>query len=160
MSHAEIYAAIPHRPPFLMIDQIVEQDAGRIVCRKRFQGDEWFFAGHYPDEPIVPGVLLCEAAMQAAAVLLAYQAQPTSENGAAHGQAQADNSRRMPVVTRMNDVRFKQIVRPGDTIEMEVHLRERLSEAYFFDAKVTCAGKLAVRLEFACMLVTKSEATS
>jgi 3-hydroxyacyl-[acyl-carrier-protein] dehydratase len=160
MSHAEIYAAIPHRPPFLLIDEIAEQDAGRIVCRKRFTGDEWFFAGHYPDEPIVPGVLLCEAAMQAAAILLARQSQAAGENGAEHPGTQPDNSRRMPVVTRMNDVRFKQIVRPGDTIEMDVRLRERLSEAYFFDAKVTRAGKLAVRLEFACMLVAKSEATS
>ncbi len=66
----------------------------------------------------------------------------------------------MPVVTRMNDVRFKHIVRPGDTIEIEVELRERLGEAFFFDAKVTCGGKVAVRLEFACMLVANSEAAS
>ena len=131
-----------------------------IVCRKRFTGDEWFFAGHYPDEPIVPGVLLCEAAMQTAAVLLVSPSTTAQRKRRRARPNPPDDSRRMPVVTRMNDVRFKQIVRPGDTIEMEVHLRERLSEAYFFDAKVTCAGKLAVRLEFACMLVAKSEATS
>ena len=56
----------------------------------------------------------------------------------------------------MNEVRFKHIVRPGDTIDLEVQLRERLGEAYFFEAKITCAGKLAARLEFACMLMAKT----
>jgi 3-hydroxyacyl-[acyl-carrier-protein] dehydratase len=153
MSLAEIHGAIPHRPPFLLVDEIVSQTGDSIVCRKHFTGDEWFFAGHYPDEPIVPGVLLCEAALQAGAVLLG-KSQQSVDNGSA-----AEHSRNMPVVTRMNDVRFKHIVRPGDTIEIEVQVRERVGEAYFFEAKVSCAGKLAVRLEFACMQVAKSEAT-
>jgi 3-hydroxyacyl-[acyl-carrier-protein] dehydratase len=147
-SLAEIESAIPHRPPFLLVDEIVARDGNRIVCRKRFTGEEWFFAGHYPDEPIVPGVLLCEAALQAGAILLGCDSQCES--------SQSDGAPRMPVVTRMNEVRFKHIVRPGDTIEIEVQLREKLSEAYFFDTKITCAGKLAARLEFACMLVTKA----
>ena len=56
MSLAEIQAAIPHRAPFLLIDEIVEQDDTRIVCRKTFRGDEFFYAGHYPDFPLTPGV--------------------------------------------------------------------------------------------------------
>jgi 3-hydroxymyristoyl/3-hydroxydecanoyl-(acyl carrier protein) dehydratase len=63
----------------------------------------------------------------------------------------------MPVVTRLNDARFKQTVHPGDTIEIEATLQETLAEAYFFEAKVTVAGKLVARLEFACMLVPQSE---
>ena len=63
----------------------------------------------------------------------------------------------MPVVTRMNEVRFKNIVRPGDAIEIEAKLREQLGDAYFFDAKITCRGKNAVRLEFACMLAPLGE---
>src|SRR5262249_43048991 len=145
MSQAEIQAAIPHRPPFLWLDEIVSQDGDKIVCRKHFTGDEWFFTGHYPDDPIVPGVILCEAAMQAGGGVLAGQ-KKSDENGVLRP---ADLLPHMPVVTRMNDVRFKQIVRPGDTIEIEVVLRERLGEAYFFDAKITAAGKMAARLEFA-----------
>ena len=147
-SLTDIHAAIPHRPPFLFVDEIVSQDEVRIICRKRFTGDEWFFAGHYPDEPIVPGVLLCEAAMQAGAILLGRF------NDAPGDKPVGDAGRRLPVVTRINDVRFKQIVRPGDTIEIESVLRERLAEAYFFEGKVSVAGKLAARLEFACMFVS------
>ncbi len=56
----------------------------------------------------------------------------------------------MPVATRMNDVRFKRMVRPGETIRMEVELTERLADAFFLKAKVTVDGKVAVRFEFAC----------
>ncbi len=139
MSLAEIHAAIPHREPFLLLDEIVARDERKIVCRKRFTGDEFFYAGHYPQFPLTPGVLLCEAAMQAGAVLLS--------------QFTADLENAVPVATRMNDVRFKRMVRPGETIEIEVELVERLADAFFLKAKVSCGGKSAVRFEFACTAV-------
>lgn len=131
-----IYHAIPHREPFLLVDQIVEQDASHIRCAKTFTGQEDFFRGHFPGRPVVPGVLLCEAALQAGAILLA------SSLGAKPGH--------VPVVTRMNEVRFKRMVRPGETIFLEVELTERLADAYFLKAKVTVDGQTAARLEFAC----------
>ncbi len=140
MSRQQIHQAIPHREPFLLVDEIHEWTAERIVCAKTFTGDEEFFAGHYPGHPIVPGVLLCEAAMQAGAILLSRQL------AAAPG--------RVPVATRMNDVRFKRMVRPGDTIRMEVNLVERIAEAFFLKAKVTVEGQVAVRFEFACTATT------
>jgi 3-hydroxyacyl-[acyl-carrier-protein] dehydratase len=135
MSLAEIHAAIPHRAPFLLVDEIIERDERRIVCRKTFQPDEYFYAGHYPGYPLTPGVLLCEAAMQAGAILLSRFV--TEGSG-------------VPVATRMNDVRFKRMVLPGETIQMEVDLKERLADAFFLQAKITCDGKVAVRFEFAC----------
>ena len=141
MSRQQIYDAIPHREPFLLVDEIVEWTDRLIVGTKTFTGAEEFFAGHYPGYPLVPGVLLCEAAMQCGAVLLSRHL------------AAADG--RVPVATRMNDVRFKRIVRPGETIRMEVELIERLSDAFFLKAKVTVGGKLAVRFEFACTATMK-----
>lgn len=145
MTLAEIHAAIPHREPFLLVDEVVEQSDRRIVCRKHFTGQEYFFAGHYPGFPLVPGVLLCEAAMQAGAILLSRLLAGAKSTGA----------EKLPVATRMNDVKFKQMVRPGDTIEIEVDLVERLSEAFYLKAKVTSSGKTAVRFEFACTLADR-----
>jgi 3-hydroxyacyl-[acyl-carrier-protein] dehydratase len=138
MSLDEIHAAIPHRAPFLLVDEIVEREEKRIVCRKTFREDEWFYAGHYPHCPITPGVLLCEAAMQAGAILLA-QYEPQLPDG-------------VPVAARMNDVRFKRMVKPGETIEMEVELTNRLSKAYYMSAKVTCGDQVAVRFNFTCAM--------
>lgn len=141
MSLAVIKAAIPHREPFLLLDEIVEQSDARIVCRKRFTGDEFWYAGHYPDFPITPGVLLCEAAMQAGAVLLSKHV--AGDPGA------------VPVATRANNVQFKHMVMPGDTVEIEVDFVERVSTAFFMKARVTCGGKVACRFEFACTLTQK-----
>lgn len=141
MNQAAILAAIPHREPFLFIDEIVELTNDSIACRKTFAGDELFFQGHYPDFPVVPGVLLCEAGMQAGALLLAHLVEGTKN--------------RVPVATRMNDVRFKRMVRPGDTIEIDVKLRERLADAYFLNARLNCEGKIAARFDFACTLAAK-----
>jgi 3-hydroxyacyl-[acyl-carrier-protein] dehydratase len=138
MTLAAIQSAIPHREPFLLIDEIVEQSDSRIVCRKRFTGDEFWYKGHYPEFPLTPGVLLCEAAMQAGAVLLARHA--------SEGQGG------VPVATRMNNVKFRSMVRPGDTIVMEVELAERMADAFFLNAKVAVGGKTAVTFDFACKM--------
>jgi 3-hydroxyacyl-[acyl-carrier-protein] dehydratase len=142
MNRSDIEAAIPHRPPFLLIDEVVERSEKRIICRKTFHSDEYFYAGHYPGQPLTPGVLLCEAAMQAGAILLSQHV----------GDLQG-----VPVATRMNDVRFKRIVRPGETIEIEVDLVERLADAFYLKAKVLCQGKVAVRFEFACTLARSDD---
>jgi 3-hydroxyacyl-[acyl-carrier-protein] dehydratase len=145
MSLEQIKAAIPHREPFLLLDEIVEQSDTRIVCRKRFTGEEFWYRGHYPHFPITPGVILCEAAMQAGAVLLSsrMRADGAPENA-------------VPVATRADKVQFKQMVLPGDSVEIEVDFVERVSTAYFLKARVTTGGKVACRFEFACTLVAKS----
>ncbi|MBN2580588.1 MAG: 3-hydroxyacyl-ACP dehydratase FabZ [Pirellulales bacterium] len=141
MTPDEILAAIPHRPPFLLVDEVLERTETRIVGRKTFTGEEDFFAGHYPGAPLVPGVLLCEAAMQCGAILLS-----ASFSG---------EKAKVPVVTRMNDVRFKRMVRPGEALRLEVELVERLGGAFFLSAQATVEGQLAVRFNFACMAAEK-----
>jgi len=142
MSLEKIHAAIPHRPPFLFVDEIVSLAEKRIVCRKTFRADEWFFSGHYPHFPITPGVLLCEAAMQAGAILLSQHVKLDTQA--------------VPVAARMNDVRFKRMVRPGETIEMDVELTDCISKAWYLKAKVKCGGQVAVRFEFTCAIAPAS----
>jgi 3-hydroxyacyl-[acyl-carrier-protein] dehydratase len=143
MTLEAIKAAIPHREPFLLLDEIVEQEENSIVCRKTFTGEEFWYAGHYPSFPITPGVLLCEAAMQAGAVLL-------SKKIDASGDA-------VPVATRANNVQFKRMVRPGDTVLIETQFVEKLANAFFMSAKITVHGKVAVRFDFACTLAKPEE---
>jgi 3-hydroxyacyl-[acyl-carrier-protein] dehydratase len=141
MSLEAIKSALPHREPFLLIDEIAEQTDNRIVCRKRFTGEEFWYAGHYPDYPLTPGVLLLESAMQAGAVLLANRVENSSE--------------KVPVVTRINNVKFKLMVRPGDTIDLNVTLTEQMAGAYFMDASVLLGGKTAVTFDFACKMASR-----
>jgi 3-hydroxyacyl-[acyl-carrier-protein] dehydratase len=143
MSLAEIHAAIPHREPFLLVDEIVERSIDRIVCRKTFSGNEFWYQGHYPEFPITPGVLLCEAAMQAGAILLSERL--SSENV-------SSGPGTVPVATRANNVQFKKIVLPGETIQMEVELIEQLASAFFLKARITVDSRVAARLDFACTL--------
>lgn len=133
MTTDEIRAAIPHRPPMLLVDEVVEKSDKHIVTRKTFREDEYFTQGHYPGNPIVPGIILCEVGMQSGAVFLSQFA----------GEG-------IPVATRMNDVRFRQMVKPGDTVEVHVELVEQLANAFFMKAKMTRDGKQVMRFEFAC----------
>ncbi len=130
-----ITSAIPHRPPMLLVDAILEQTEQEIRCRKTFRPDEYFTQGHFPNYPLVPGVILCECALQSGAILLSKF---TPKEGA------------VPVATRLDGVKFKKMVRPGDTVEIHVTLNEVVSAAYFMTGKISVDGKLAARLDFAC----------
>ena len=141
MDREQIEQAIPHRSPMLLVDEVIEKSESEIKCRKTFRSDEFFLQGHYPGNPIVPGIILCEAAMQSGAILLSQLAGTDSGT---------------PVATRLNDVRFKKIVRPENTIEIDVQLIEKLANAFFMKAKVSVDGKLAARLEFACALADET----
>lgn len=136
MNREQIEAAIPHRAPMLLIDEVVDRTSDRIVCRKTFRDDEFFFQGHYPDYPLVPGVILCEAGMQAGAILLSGL---LSEDG-------------VPVATHLSEVRFRKMVHPGDTLQIEVDLVEQLSTAFYMKAKITRDGSAVVRFQFTCTM--------
>ena len=137
MSREQIDQAIPHRPPMLLVDEIVSRTEDTIVTKKTFRPEEFFLQGHYPGQPIVPGVILCEATVQSGAVLLSSLT--TGVSG-------------VPVLTRMNEVKFRRVVRPGETIEMTVKLNERLGDAYFLTGTAKVDGQTAARLEFACAI--------
>ncbi len=136
MTRDDIQQLIPHRDPFLWLDEIVEQTETRIHARKHLSPDLPVFSGHYPSFPVFPGVLQLEAAMQAGAVLIAKTT--TMAPG------------KVPVATRINNVQFRRMVRPGDTLDIDVELTERMSNAFFLNAKVSVGGQVTVRFEFAC----------
>lgn len=140
--------AIPHRPPFLFVDEIVEVAERRILTKKYVDPASDFFRGHYPDRPVMPGVLICESCFQSGALLIA------------HTLGAHESWRGVPVLTRITDARFKRIVTPGDTLDIEATLDEELDGAYFMTGRCSVDGKLAVRVVFACMLAPTEDGTS
>ena len=138
----EIYNAIPHRPPFLWVDAIISFDSETIVTEKYIAKDLDFFKGHYPDHPIMPGVLLCEAVFQSGALFMAkmlQQPNPKRETG-----------KHTPVLTRIKKAKFKREVKPGDTIRMHVTLDENIGNVWFFKGKVFVNSRVAVKVDFGC----------
>jgi 3-hydroxyacyl-[acyl-carrier-protein] dehydratase len=135
---------IPHRPPFLWLDRVVEITAENIRAEKKVPEDLDLFQGHYPEYPLMPGVLLCEAVFQAGALLIGeLMRSEETEKGKVAG---------VPVLTRILGAKFKREVRPGDTLDIAATLVERLGPAWFLKGSVRVAGKTAVQVEFACAL--------
>jgi 3-hydroxyacyl-[acyl-carrier-protein] dehydratase len=104
-----IQRIIPHRPPFLLVDRIVEVDPDRrIVGTLDVTGDEWFFSGHFPGNPVMPGVLIIEAIAQTAACLALKS---------------PEHSGRIPYFAGIERARFRRPVVPGDRLTLEAELR-------------------------------------
>ncbi|MBN4058904.1 beta-hydroxyacyl-ACP dehydratase [bacterium AH-315-J04] len=140
--------SIPHREPFLFVDDIVEISDARIVTRKLADPEADFFRGHYPGNPIMPAVLLCECCFQAGALLMT------------HRLGGPDKIDGIPVVTRIKDARFKRMVRPGDVLTIEAVLDDELDNAYYMTGRVSVLDKPIVRVTFACMLTPKEASSS
>lgn len=132
----EIQALIPHRWPFLLVDRIVDYDpaAKRIVGIKAVTATEWFFQGHFPGLPVMPGVLQVEALAQTMAVYVAKQ---------------PGFGDRIGLFAGIDEVRFKRVVVPGDTLRLEVTM-EKLGSRFgrgrgvaSVDGEVACEGLLS-----------------
>jgi 3-hydroxyacyl-[acyl-carrier-protein] dehydratase len=143
MSLETIMQLIPHRPPMLLIDEIVHSTEKTIACHKTFRDDEFFLQGHYPDFPLVPGVILIESCCQAGAVLVARTLQDSAGD-------------KIPVLTRVDNAKFKQIVRPGDQVVLEAEIVEIISLAIYLKGKVKLREKVAVSFDFACSLAPRT----
>lgn len=140
MDREFIMARIPHRPPFLWLDRVLELTDSAIRAQTTLPKDLEVFKGHYPDYPIMPGVLLCEAVFQAGALLIAETLRNKEE------------LKGVPVLTRILGAKFKREVRPGDRISIAASLQERIGPAWFLKGSVQVQGKTAVQVEFACAL--------
>ncbi len=143
-SNQKIYGAIPHRPPFLWVDSIISFDAETIVTEKYIAPDLDFFKGHYPGNPIMPGVLLCEAVFQTGALFMARILQESGQTLTSGGKT--------PVLTRIKGAKFKREVKPGDTIRMHVTLDENIGNVWFFKGRVLVDNRTAVKVDFGCAI--------
>jgi 3-hydroxyacyl-[acyl-carrier-protein] dehydratase len=132
----EIERLIPHRWPFLLVDRIVEYDpdAGRIVGVKGITATEWYFQGHFPGLPVMPGVLQVEALAQTMAVYVAKQ---------------PGFGDRIGLFAGIDDLRFKRVVAPGDLLRLEVTMEKLGSRmgrgrgVATVDGEVACQGSLS-----------------
>src|SRR5437016_7843476 len=127
----QIESIIPHRDPFLFLDEVLELEPGkRIVARKRVRPDEWFFPGHFPGRPIMPGVIMVEALAQAGAVAVL---------------AEEENRGKLALFAGIDDVRFKRIVGPGDELTLTCEIESVRGPVGRGRATATVDGELAVR---------------
>ena len=136
MNKNEIRNILPHREDMLLLDEaeLVEGEAhGSLTIR----GDEFFLRGHFPGNPVVPGVILCEILAQSACVLLADQM--------AEGKT--------PMYTGLNNVRFKSPVRPGDKFETRCRLTRSKPPFYFASGEGYVGDRLCLKAEFSFAIV-------
>ena len=131
MNREEIMGILPHRDHMLLLDDAEELD-GTAVGHYTVRGDEFFLKGHFPGNPIGPGVILCEILAQSACVLMR----------GAMGEGQ------LPVYTGLNNVKFRSPVRPGDTVEARCRIRRAKHPFYFAEGTVTVDGRTCVSAEF------------
>lgn len=133
----EVEQLIPHRPPFLFVDEIVSRTDDTLVARRTWRADEEFYKGHYPGAPITPGVLLCEAVFQTGALLLASK---FAGEGTQSG---------VPLLAKVENVRFRSPVYPGDTVMIDVKIKEVAGGFYLMAGNVKNGDKRVLNVDFA-----------
>jgi 3-hydroxyacyl-[acyl-carrier-protein] dehydratase len=140
MNREEIKELIPHREPMLLIDEIVrdgEYARGTYTVR----GDEWFLQGHFPDNPVVPGVMLCEIIAQGSALLLKEQL-----------------SGKVPFFAGMNKVKFRHTARPGDRLDISAYILRHNGPFVILRGEARVGDVKVVEGEYTIALINKSEA--
>jgi len=130
---------LPHRPPFLFVDEIVELVPGeRARGRWSLTGDEWFFAGHFPGRPTLPGVLMCEAIAQVGALAVL---------------ADERYAGKLPLFGGLDGARFRRQVGPGDTLELEVEMGRLSSRAGKGTGRALLDGQVATECQLMFVIV-------
>lgn len=135
----QIFELLPHRYPMLLVDRVVEQVNGKYIkAYKNVTVNEPFFTGHFPQKPIMPGVLIVEALAQASGILAFGTAGKTPATGSLYYLVGIDNAR------------FKQPVVPGDQLHLYVEMTRNLRGIYKFTAEATVDGRVAAQADIMC----------
>lgn len=143
----DVLRLIPHRPPFLFVDEIVDVSETSATTCLTVRPDFPFFEGHYPGNPIMPGVLLCEAVFQTGAIFLARKLGPEA----------LDAEKVNPVLSRIRDARFKRMVLPGEVVKITVTEKDQLGKFHNLSGEVRKDGKVAMTVSCALAMVPKDE---
>lgn len=129
---------LPHRYPFLLIDRVVEAEPGkRVLCYKNVSGNEQFFQGHFPDQPVMPGVLVIEALAQAGGVL-------------SHLSREEDTAGRVSYLVKVDKARFSSMVVPGDRLDLDVEIRREIRNMTLYAGTARVDGKEVACAEILC----------
>ena len=139
----EIYQSIPHRPPFLFVDEIVEINKEGIITTREIRKDEFYFQGHYPGNPLMPGVLLCESVFQTAGIYIQNKLCESKESLIG----------KTPILSRIKEAKFKNMVRPGDKITIKVVFKEALGKFYFLRGTIKSKDILVLSIDFTLALI-------
>lgn len=143
LSREQIKEIIPHRDPFLFLDEVTELVPGeRVVAIKKVHADEPHFEGHFPGRPIMPGVLIVEALAQA---------------GAVAALSLPENRGKLVLFAGIDGVRFKRMVVPGDTLRLEVEMTRMRGPVGIAEAKAFVVGDIACRAELKFALGEREE---
>jgi 3-hydroxyacyl-[acyl-carrier-protein] dehydratase len=139
----EIRQILPHRYPMLLVDRIVELEPERIVGIKNVTSNEPFFDGHFPDFPVMPGVLIVEAMAQTAGVLVL--------------KSIPDREQKLVLLVSIEFAKFRRPVVPGDQLRLEMTLLKRKASVAKMSGKATVDGQVVAEAEVMCKLADKSE---
>jgi len=142
----EIQRILPHRYPFLLVDRIVEIESERIVGIKNVTGNEPFFVGHFPNFPVMPGVLIVEAMAQAAGVLVL--------------KSIPDRDSKLVLLVAIENARFRKPVVPGDTLRLEMSVLKRRNRVAKMAGRATVEGQVVAEAEVMCKLADKEAETA
>ena len=140
----EIRDILPHRYPMLLVDRILELQDERIVGIKCVTQNEPFFQGHFPDFPVMPGVLIVEALAQTAGVLVLSHV--------------PDRHRKLVLLASITSAKFRRPVRPGDVLRLEMEVLKRKASVAVMAGKATVDGVVVAEAEMMCKLADKDEA--
>lgn len=147
LKYEDIIALLPHRPPFLLIDRVLEMELGKSVrATKCVSGNEPYFVGHFPGSPIMPGVLIVEAMAQASAVMTFAQLRKTGVKAALRCN-----------LTSIDKAKFRKPIVPGDCVEFRVrHLRTR-GMFMFFEGEALVDGEVVTEATFSARYFKEGE---
>lgn len=134
---------LPHRFPMLLVDRIVELEADRIVGIKNVTVNEPFFMGHFPDFPVMPGVLIIEAMAQVAGVLVLKEI--------------PDRKSKVVLLASVDRAKFRRPVRPGDQLRIEMKIVRKKSSVVKMAGQATVDGQVVAEAEVMCKLADKEE---